>query len=91
MVSLLRSIVVMGVTSIACGTRNAAAWPAKTSRADYKASLAATRAAIAAAPLVLIVGAGMVGVELAGEVKHAHPAKPVVLASSGGVLRYATA
>ena len=30
---------------IACGTRNTAAWPAKTSRAAYKASLAATRAA----------------------------------------------
>ena len=74
---------------VACGTRNSCAWFGKThTRAEYKATLAATREAIAAAPLVLVVGAGMVGVELAGEVKHAHPAKPVVLASSGGVLAH---
>ena len=71
---------------LALGCANTAAWHGQHSQAEYKALLAATRAAIAAAPSVLVVGAGAVGIELCGEIIDHHPKKPVTLATAGEVL-----
>jgi len=51
---------------LALGCANTAVWRGEQSRGEYKATLAATRAAISAAPSVLVVGAGAVGIELCG-------------------------
>jgi NADH dehydrogenase FAD-containing subunit len=71
---------------LALGCSNTVEWHGQHSQAEYKALLAATRAAIAAAPSVLVVGAGAVGIELCGEIRDHHPTKPVTLATGGEVL-----
>ena len=47
---------------------------------DRNAEMAREHQALKAANTVLIIGGGIVGVELAGEVAHAHPDKGVILA-----------
>lgn len=49
---------------------------------DFRAMQHQTAAEIAAARHVAIVGAGPVGIELAGEIAHAHPGKTVTLLSA---------
>ncbi|GAA1205547.1 FAD-dependent oxidoreductase [Prauserella alba] len=52
--------------------------------ADAVAGLRATRASLAAAKRVLLLGAGPVGLELAGEIKAAWPEKDVTLVDPAG-------
>ena len=67
---------------LATGSHYAAPFkPQGDSAADFKARMAEIAAQIAAAGQVVIVGAGAVGVELAGEIKAVHPAKAVALVS----------
>ncbi|WP_406737012.1 FAD-dependent oxidoreductase [Thioclava sp. GXIMD4215] len=55
--------------------------------ADFKADQAAAHAQVQNAQKIVIVGAGPVGVELAAEIKHAHPDKRIsILASSDSVV-----
>jgi len=51
-----------------------------------RAALAASRAAVAAAARVVFIGGGATGVEAAGEVKTAFPAKTVTVIHSGAAL-----
>lgn len=67
---------------VATGSNYAAPFkPQGNSAADFMKQLRAVSAQIAHAEQVVIVGAGAVGVELAGEIKAAYPAKPVALVS----------
>lgn len=67
---------------VATGSLYAAPFkPQGDSAADFKLRMAEVRAQIAAAEQVVIVGAGAVGVELAGEIKAVHPGKVVALVS----------
>lgn len=67
---------------VATGSHYAAPFkPQGDSAADFKARLAEIAAQIAAAGQVVIVGAGAVGVELAGEIKAVYPRKAVALVS----------
>lgn len=67
---------------VATGSHYAAPFkPQGDSAADFKASITAIATQIAAADEVVIIGAGAVGVELAGEIKAVHPAKSVALVS----------
>lgn len=52
----------------------------------FKAAQSAVQAQIEEASTVIIVGAGAVGTELAGEIAHAHPDKSVTLISSDAAL-----
>mmetsp|Transcript_22079 Transcript_22079/g.67829 ORF Transcript_22079/g.67829 Transcript_22079/m.67829 type:complete len:367 (-) Transcript_22079:165-1265(-) len=54
--------------------------------AEYNAMLDAARDQIAEAGSVAVVGGGPVGIEMAGEIKAAHPDKPVTVVHSGGAL-----
>jgi len=68
---------------VATGSQYAAPFkPESDSAADFKTRLREVSAQITSAPLVVIVGAGAVGVELAGEIKAVYPAKPVALVSN---------
>lgn len=68
---------------VATGSHYAAPFkPQGDSAADFKERMTGIAAQIAAADQVVIVGAGAVGVELAGEVKAVHPHKSVALISS---------
>ena len=71
---------------LACGASNTVQWHGADSQAAFKGRLRAIRSALAAAPAVLVAGGGAVGIELAGEIRHAHAAKAVVLATSAGAL-----
>ncbi|HEX6448060.1 MAG TPA: FAD-dependent oxidoreductase [Trebonia sp.] len=65
---------------LATGARHR--YPAKigaVESADGKARLRATYRALAEAPGVLLLGAGPVGLELAGEIKSVWPSKPVTI------------
>lgn len=53
---------------------------------DRNAELAREHQQLKAANKVLIIGGGIVGIELAGEVAHAHPDKEVVLAHNSQTL-----
>lgn len=67
---------------VATGSHYAAPFkPQGDSAADFSARMQQAAADIAAAAQVVIVGAGAVGVELAGEIRAAYPAKPVSLVS----------
>ena len=67
---------------VATGSHYAAPFkPQGDSAADFKARMAEIALQIAAAGQVVIVGAGAVGVELAGEIKAVHPGKSVALVS----------
>ena len=68
---------------VATGSGYAAPFkPRGDSTADFANQLRASAAQVAAAGQIVIVGAGAVGVELAGEIKAAHPAKRVALVSA---------
>lgn len=68
---------------VATGSGYAAPFkPQGDSSAEFMANLRATSAQVAAAQRVVIVGAGAVGVELAGEIKAVHPDKAVALVSN---------
>jgi NADH dehydrogenase FAD-containing subunit len=71
---------------LACGASNTVQWAGSDSHGAYKGRLRAIRAALAAAPAALVVGGGAVGIELAGEIRDAHPAKAVTLATSAPAL-----
>jgi NADH dehydrogenase FAD-containing subunit len=67
-------------------TGSAYPFPAKTAApdlADAQTALRAAHAALAGADRVLIVGAGPAGLELAGEIRAAFPAKHVTVADRG--------
>jgi len=67
---------------IVVATGSAHAWPAKVDVEDSaaaKAKLRATHAALAAADRVLLLGAGAVGLEFAGEITTAWPGKSVTV------------
>lgn len=67
---------------VATGSLYAAPFkPQGDSVADFKAQLRATASQVVAAERIVIVGAGAVGVELAGEIKAVYPAKAVALVS----------
>jgi NADH dehydrogenase FAD-containing subunit len=67
---------------VATGSRYAAPFkPRGDSAADFASRLHEVGARISAAQRAVIVGAGAVGVELAGEIKAAHPGKAVALVS----------
>ena len=62
-------------------------FPAKTDLAESghaRDQIRRTHRALAAADRVLLVGAGPVGIELAGEIRHVWPDKPVVLLEAAG-------
>ncbi len=68
---------------VATGSNYAAPFkPQGDSSADFMEQLRGTAAQIAAAERVVIIGAGAVGVELAGEIKAVHPNKAVALVSN---------
>lgn len=72
---------------LATGSSNAA--PFKSAAGDIeglRADNARWNSALRAAKHVLIIGAGAVGTELAGEIAHAHPEKSVTLVASDPVL-----
>ncbi len=72
---------------LATGSSNAA--PFKSAVGDIeglRADNARWNGALRAAKRVLIIGAGAVGTELAGEIAHAHPDKSVTLVASDPVL-----
>ena len=72
---------------IATGSHYAAPFkPGDDEASSIVGVLAETGKAVAAASHVVIVGAGAVGVELAGEIKCVHPGKQVSLVSSGAQL-----
>nr|WP_321440604.1 FAD-dependent oxidoreductase [uncultured Hyphomonas sp.] len=55
--------------------------------ADFRSHQAAAHAAVEAAQTIIVVGAGPVGVELAAEIKFAHPGKSIsILAASDEVV-----
>lgn len=67
---------------VATGSHYAAPFkPQGDSATNFKASMTAIAAQIASASQVVIIGAGAVGVELAGEIKSVHPARSVALVS----------
>ncbi|MCL4671378.1 MAG: FAD-dependent oxidoreductase [Sphingomonadaceae bacterium] len=67
---------------VATGSHYAAPFkPQADSAADFSEQMRAVSAQIAGAEQVVIVGAGAVGVELAGEIKAAYPARQVALVS----------
>lgn len=67
---------------VATGSQYAAPFkPQSDATADFKAALKLVSAQIESADEIVIVGAGAVGVELAGEVKAARPEKKVALVS----------
>ena len=67
---------------VATGSHYAAPFkPQGDSAADFKAQMAELATQIEAAGQVVIVGAGAVGVELAGEIKVVYPGKTVALVS----------
>lgn len=67
---------------VATGSDYAAPFkPRGDSIADFRADQADYASRIAAADRIVIVGAGPVGIELAGEIKAAHPEKAVTLIS----------
>lgn len=67
---------------VATGSHYAAPFkPQGDSAADFKSRLTRIAGQIASASEVVIIGAGAVGVELAGEIKAVHPTKPVALVS----------
>ena len=69
---------------VATGSHYAAPFkPSGDSAADFAAILHDVAAQVAAAAQVVIVGAGAVGLELAGEIKTAYPGKSVALVSDG--------
>jgi len=62
-------------------------FPAKTDLAESgpaRAQVRRTHQALATADRVLLVGAGPVGIELAGEIRHVWPDKPIVLLEAAG-------
>ena len=72
---------------LATGSANTA--PFKSERGDIeglRADAAGWNIALRAARRVLIIGAGAVGTELAGEIAHAHPEKTVTLVASDPAL-----
>lgn len=72
---------------LATGSSNAA--PFKSASGDIgglRADNARWNAALRDASRVLIIGAGAVGIELAGEIAHAHPEKKVTLVASDPAL-----
>lgn len=72
---------------LATGSSNAA--PFKSAAGDIeglRADNARWNSALRAAKRVLIIGAGAVGTELAGEIAHAHPEKSVMLMASDSTL-----
>ncbi|SFQ96962.1 NAD(P)/FAD-dependent oxidoreductase [Poseidonocella sedimentorum] len=72
---------------LATGSANAA--PFKSATGDIeglRADAARWNAALRGASRVLIIGAGAVGTELAGEIAHAHPDKTVTLVASDPAL-----
>lgn len=67
---------------VATGSHYAAPFkPQSDSAADFSARLRAVAEQVASAERIVIVGAGAVGVELAGEIKAEYPHKPVALVS----------
>ncbi len=67
---------------VATGSHYAAPFkPESDSAAGFRTRMQDVSAQIASAAQVIIVGAGAVGVELAGEIKAAHPEKQVALVS----------
>lgn len=67
---------------VATGSHYAAPFkPQGDSTADFVRLVRKTTAQLADAERIVIVGAGAVGVELAGEIKAVHPAKSVILVS----------
>lgn len=72
------------VIVVATGSRYAAPFKPQTDRCDdYRAAVGAANEAILQARHVAIVGAGAVGVELAGEIASSMPGKIVTLISEG--------
>ena len=70
------------VVVIATGSHYAAPFkPQGDSAADFASALRGIAAQVAAADQIVIIGAGAVGVELAGEIKAVHPQKQVALVS----------
>jgi NADH dehydrogenase FAD-containing subunit len=78
----LASGAVLAADYVVLSTGSTHRYPAKVGAADSaggKARLRATHRALAAAPGVLLLGAGPVGLELAGEIKSVWPDKPVTI------------
>ncbi|MSU89402.1 SidA/IucD/PvdA family monooxygenase [Rhodobacteraceae bacterium 2CG4] len=72
---------------LATGSTNAAPFKSATGEIeDLRADNARWNAALREASRVLIIGAGAVGTELAGEIAHAHPEKKVTLVASDPAL-----
>lgn len=71
---------------LATGLSYSAPFHAGFTRAATKAGLAAFQDAVKGAQNVVIVGGGASGIELAGEVKEAHPAKAVSVVHGGSAL-----
>jgi NADH dehydrogenase FAD-containing subunit len=68
---------------VATGSHYAAPFkPQSDTAADFADAVRAVAAQVAAAEQIVIVGAGAVGVELAGEIKAVHPGKAVALVSN---------
>jgi NADH dehydrogenase FAD-containing subunit len=62
-------------------------FPAKTDKVDTEAAhdqVRAAHSALSEADRVLLLGAGPVGIELAGEIKHVWPDKPIILLDVSG-------
>ena len=62
-------------------------FPAKTDKVDTEAAhdqVRAAHGALSEADQVLLLGAGPVGIELAGEIKHVWPNKPIILLDVSG-------
>lgn len=71
------------VVVVATGSNYAAPFKPQDDSVDrFKAQLRETAEQVKAATRIVIVGAGAVGVELAGEIKAVYPAKPVALVSN---------
>lgn len=72
---------------LATGSANLAPFKSATGNIDgLRANLTRWNAALKAANSVLIIGAGAVGTELAGEIAHAMPSRSVTLVSSNATL-----
>ncbi len=72
---------------LATGSSNAAPFKSATGDiAGLRADAARWNSALGQAARVMIIGAGAVGTELAGEIAHAHPEKTVILVASDPAL-----